>query len=159
MPGTSISKQLERIAELLTGEPVSSVQLDRPRNADHGDLATNVALTLAKRVGRPPRDVAQDIIEKLDLPAAGLRSAEIAGPGFINFRFAAGLLQNSLTDVLEADRDYGRSTAGQGRRVMVEFVSANPTGPLHVAHGRGAALGDAIASLLERTGHDVSREF
>jgi arginyl-tRNA synthetase len=159
MPGTSISEQLERIAELLTGEPVSSVQLERPRNPDHGDLATNVALVLAKQVGRPPREVAQDVIHKLDLPAAGMRSAEIAGPGFINFRFAAGLLQNSLLDVLNADRAYGRSASGQGRRVMVEFVSANPTGPLHVAHGRGAALGDAIASLLEHTGHEVSREF
>ena len=159
MAGTSISEQLERIAELLGGSTVSNVTLERPRNAEHGDLATNVALVLAKKVGRQPRAVAQEIIDKLDLPAAGMRSAEIAGPGFINFRFAAGLLQNSLLDVLSADRAYGRSMSGQGRRVMVEFVSANPTGPLHVAHGRGAAVGDAIASLLEHTGHDVSREF
>ncbi len=159
MSGASISEQLERIAELLTGETVSGVQLERPRNADHGDLATNVALVLAKRMGRPPRDVAQEIIQKLDLPGAGLRSAEIAGPGFINFRYAAGLLQNSLLDVLNGDRAYGRGSGGQGKRVMVEFVSANPTGPLHVAHGRGAALGDSIASLLEYTGHEVSREF
>src|SRR5262245_15787282 len=152
MPVTSIPEQLERIAELLSGA-AASVVLERPRNADHGDLATNVALVLAKTVGRQPRVVAQEIIDKLDLPAAGLRSAEIAGPGFINFRFAAGLLQNSLLDILKADRAYGRSTSGQGRRVMVEFVSANPTGPLHVAHGRGAALGDGIASLLEHTGH------
>ena len=159
MPGTSISEQLERIAEVLTGDSAPGIQLERPRNADHGDLATNLALALAKRVGRPPRDVAQEIIQKLDLPAAGMRSAEIAGPGFINFRYAAGLLQNGLLDVLSGDRAYGRSATGQGRRVMVEFVSANPTGPLHVAHGRGAALGDGIASLLEQTGHEVSREF
>jgi arginyl-tRNA synthetase len=159
MPGPSIAEQLERIAEQLTGDAVEGLQLDRPRNPDHGDLATNVALVLSKRLGRAPRIVAEQIIERLDLPAAGLRSAEIAGPGFINFRFAAGQVQSALVQIVEADRAFGRSNVGVGKRIMVEFVSANPTGPLHVAHGRGAALGDAIASLLEHTGHDVGREF
>src|SRR5262245_1472777 len=159
MPGPSIAEQLERIAEQLTGDAVTGLQLDRPRNPDHGDLATNVALVLGKRLGKAPRIVAEQIIEQLDLPAAGMRSAEIAGPGFINFRYAAGQVQGALVQIVEADQAYGRSDAGAGRRVMVEFVSANPTGPLHVAHGRGAALGDAIASLLEHTGHAVEREF
>ena len=159
MPGTTVSEQLERIAKQLTGETVSGVQLERPRNADHGDLSTNLALILAKPLKKPPRSVAETIIEKLDLPAAGLRSAEIAGPGFINFRYAAGRVQSSLSAILDADLAYGRSQTGAGKRVMVEFVSANPTGPLHVAHGRGAAFGDAIASLLSHTGHDAAREF
>ncbi len=159
MPGASVSEQLERIAELLTGEAIGGVQLDRPRNSDHGDLSTNLALVLAKPLKQSPRSVAETIIQKLDLPAAGLRSAEIAGPGFINFRYAAGRVQSGLTEILTADRDYGRSQTGAGKRIMVEFVSANPTGPLHVAHGRGAAFGDAIASLLAHTGHDVAREF
>ncbi|HSL68685.1 MAG TPA: arginine--tRNA ligase [Longimicrobiales bacterium] len=159
MSGSTISEQLERIAELLSGAAVPGLQLERPRNPEHGDLATNIALVLAKRLNKPPREVAQTVIQKLDLPAAGMKSAEIAGPGFINFRQAPGLIQSGLTDILAADDGYGRVQAEAGRRVMVEFVSANPTGPLHVAHGRGAALGDAIASLLEHTGHDVTREF
>src|SRR5690606_33523066 len=110
-------------------------------------------------VGRPPREVADAILERLDLPAAGVATAEVAGPGFINFRLQHAVLQQRLGEILAADRAYGRSARGAGRRIQVEFVSANPTGPLHVAHGRGAALGDAIASLLEWTGHDVTREF
>ncbi len=159
MAGFSLSEQLERIAEQITGRPLSGIQLDRPRNPEHGDLASNLALVLAKQLGQPPRQVAQQILDRLDLEAAGLRSAEIAGPGFINFRQAAGRIQQGLAQILAADRDFGRSQTGDRGRVMVEFVSANPTGPLHVAHGRGAALGDAIASLLAHTGHEVAREF
>ncbi len=159
MDGSTLSEQLERLAELLAGRAVPDIQLDRPRNPEHGDLATNVAMVLAKLMGRPPRQIAETIIAQLDLPGAGLASAEIAGPGFINFRFLHGRIQNALGQILDGDLAYGRASHGQGRRIMVEFVSANPTGPLHVAHGRGAALGDAIASLLEHTGHDVAREF
>ena len=154
----TLSEQLERIAQRLSSNGPVGVQLDRPRNADHGDLATNLALILAKKIGKAPREVAQTIIDELDLPAAGLQSAEIAGPGFINFRFVAGRIQSGLAEILKADRAYGRSQTGTGK-IMVEFVSANPTGPLHVAHGRGAAIGDAIASLLQHTGHEVTREF
>jgi arginyl-tRNA synthetase len=116
-------------------------------------------MTLARPLARSPRDVAQDIIRLLDLDAAGLSSADIAGPGFINFRFAARRMRDDIEALIAADEAYGRSESGQGKRVQVEFVSANPTGPLHVAHGRGAALGDGIASLLDWTGHDVQREF
>jgi len=158
MAGTLL-EQLESIAADLSGDGPPQVQLDRPRNPEHGDLATNLALLLAGRLGRPPRDIAGSIIERLDLGAAGVESADIAGPGFINFRFSRSLLQQRLHGIVRADRDYGRSDAGGGKHVQVEFVSANPTGPLHVAHGRGAALGDAIASLLEWTGHRVTREF
>jgi arginyl-tRNA synthetase len=156
---TDLNEQLGRIAAELTDGADVPVQLERPRNADHGDLATNLALMLAKSVGRPPRDVAQTLIERLDLSAAGLASAEIAGPGFINFRFGSAAIQAHVTSIIEADRAYGRIHATEAKRYQVEFVSANPTGPLHVAHGRGAAIGDAIASLLEWTGHSVYREF
>lgn len=158
MAAPDIIAQLERIAASL-GADGTPVTLERPRNADHGDFATNLAMVLAKRVGRPPRDIASDIIAAFDAPAAGVSAAEIAGPGFINFRLAAGRVQARVAEVIAADGAWGRSTSGTGTRVQVEFVSANPTGPLHVAHGRGAALGDAIASLLEWTGYDVQREF
>jgi arginyl-tRNA synthetase len=158
MAGTLV-EQLEAIASRLSNGDAPAVQVDRPRNPDHGDLATNVAMVLAGRIGQPPRDVARTIIDSLDLDAAGIASAEIAGPGFINFRLAAGRLHDDLLAIVEGDVAYGRSDTGLGKHVQVEFVSANPTGPLHVAHGRGAALGDAIASLYEWTGHDVRREF
>jgi arginyl-tRNA synthetase len=158
MPATALIAELQRVAATLGVEGGLTIQLDRPRNPEHGDLATNAALLLGGRLKRPPRDVAADIVARLDLAAADVESAEIAGPGFINFRFAHARLQSGLRDVLAADARYGRVDGG-GRRVQVEFVSANPTGPLHVAHGRGAALGDGIAALLEWTGHSVEREF
>src|SRR5690554_1318976 len=159
MAAEMLRNQLERVAADMgwAGEP--EVQLERPRNPEHGDLATNLALILARRVGRPPREVADAILERLDLPAAGVATAEVAGPGFINFRLQHAVLQQRLAEILAADRAFGRSARGAGTRIQVEFVSANPTGPLHVAHGRGAALGDAIASLLEWSGYDVTREF
>jgi arginyl-tRNA synthetase len=158
MPAETLRRRLEEIASDLAGSPVE-ILLERPRHPEHGDLASNVALALAKRLGRPPRQIADEIVSRLDLAAAGVSSAEVAGAGFINFRLAHTVLQSKLSEIVEADRAFGRSTAGAERRVMVEFVSANPTGPLHVAHGRGAALGDAIASLLSWTGHEVTREF
>jgi len=157
MATSAVSAELARVVESLVGERIE-VQLERAR-PEHGDLATNIALALAKRLGKPPRVLAQEIIDQLNFEAAGIRSAEIAGPGFINFRLVPGRLQSALVAIVQDDRAYGRSSSGEGRKVMVEFVSANPTGPLHVAHGRGAALGDGIASLLEWTGHEVSREF
>jgi len=135
------------------------VVLDRPREQAHGDLATNLAMRLAKPLRRPPREVAEAVLARLDLPAGLVARMEIAGPGFINFWLADAALHDVLRMVLRDGQRYGRSDVGRGRRVNVEFVSANPTGPLHVGHGRGAALGDAIASLLEATGHEVTREF
>lgn len=159
MSSISVADQLERIVQSFGLEGNVAVQLERPRNPDHGDLSTNVALMLAKRVGQKPQAVAQSIIEKLDLAAAGLTGAEIAGPGFINFRFAHPSLHANLAKILDQGIRFGRTEQPARRKMQVEFVSANPTGPLHVAHGRGAALGDGIASLLEWTGYDVQREF
>jgi arginyl-tRNA synthetase len=159
MATDALVTQLQQIADGLGAADGAVVQLERPRNPEHGDFATNLALLLGGRLKRPPRQIAQDIVDRLDLGAAGLASADIAGPGFINFRLAAGRIQARVGEIVSADRGFGRAAAPRGVRVQVEFVSANPTGPLHVAHGRGAALGDGIAALLEWTGHDVEREF
>jgi arginyl-tRNA synthetase len=138
--------------------PVEPV-LERPRDPQFGEWATNLAMTLARPLKKSPRDVANALIAAMDLRAAGVSSAEVAGPGFINFRIAAADLAAGLPSIVSEGTNFGRSAAGQGRSVNVEFVSANPTGPLHVGHGRQAALGDAIAALLEWTGWKVSREF
>ena len=135
-----------------------AVDLERPKNAEHGDFASNVALQLAKRVGQKPRDVAAAIVAALPANDAVAR-ADIAGPGFINFTLAAASRFGVVSQALKAGAQYGRAGAGEGRRIMVEFVSANPTGPLHVGHGRQAALGDAISTLLEWQGWRVTREF
>src|SRR4029077_5083214 len=121
--------------------------------------ATSLAMVLAKGMGRKPRDLAAAIIERLDFTRAGIKTAEIAGPGFINFRVAADVFAEGLRALIAAGDQYGHSNAGQSCPVNVEFVSANPTGPLHVGHGRQAALGAAISALLSATGWGVSREF
>ncbi len=149
--------ELARVAESLGG--AIDFTLERPRDPAHGDLATNLAMRLARRERSNPRAMADRVVAALDLSSAGVATSEIAGPGFINFRLAASTLGEDLRRVLAEGSDYGRSTSGAGRRINVEFVSANPTGPLHVGHGRGAALGDGIAALLEWTGHTVTREF
>jgi len=147
----------DAVAEL--GAEGVEVDLERPRDPEHGDLASNVALALASRLGRPPREIAQEIARRLDPGAIGVESIDVAGPGFLNFRLTDRALGEGLRRILAEDEDYGRSDEGGGRDVMVEFVSANPTGPLHLGHGRQAALGDAIASLLAWTGWGVYREF
>jgi len=154
----TLRAELTRVAASLGGEELSFV-LERPRDTGHGDLATNLALLLAKTRRANPRVVAQEIIDALDLPADMVRQTEIAGPGFINFWLAEDALAGALAAIITQGGRYGRSAVGAGSRINVEFVSANPTGPLHVGHGRGAALGDVIASLLEWTGHAVTREF
>lgn len=136
-------------------EPV----LERPRDPAFGDWATSAAMVLAKSLRKKPREIAEALIAEVDKSRAGLRSAEIAGPGFINFRVATESVAKGLTALVAAGENFGVSTSGGGRPVNVEFVSANPTGPLHVGHGRQAALGDAIASLLENSGWRVTREF
>jgi arginyl-tRNA synthetase len=141
------------------GAPGVQVALERPRDPAHGDLATNLALTLAKTLGQKPRAVAERLVANLELPATIVRKTEIAGPGFINFFLVEAQVVGVLPSILGAGPAYGRSDVGQGRKINVEFVSANPTGPLHVGHGRGAALGDGISALLEWTGWQVTREF
>jgi len=149
---------LARIAAEL-GAPDVEFALERPREDAHGDLATNLALQLARPLRRKPRAIADAIVAALDLPADVVTRVEIAGPGFINFFLAETAVTAVLDPILAAGAAYGRADVGHGTRVNIEFVSANPTGPLHVGNGRGAALGDAIASLLEATGHEVTREF
>ena len=134
------------------------VELDRPKSAEHGDFATNVALQLAKRVGRRPREAAEAIVAAL-APNSDIARTEIAGPGFINFTLSAASRFVVVGEIQRAGAAFGRGAAGADRKIMVEFVSANPTGPLHVGHGRQAALGDAVSSLLEWQGWRVTREF
>jgi len=141
------------------GAPGVDVVLERPRDPTHGDIATNLALALAKKIGQKPRAVAEQIINGLTLPPALVRKTEIAGPGFINFFLADAQVVGALPAILAAGAAYGKTDVGHGASFNVEFVSANPTGPLHVGHGRQAALGDAIAALLEWTGWKVTREF
>jgi len=135
-----------------------AVDLERPKNPAHGDFSTNVALQLAKRVGRKPREAAEAIVAALG-DAAEVSRAEIAGPGFINLTLSSDSRFAVVQRILQEASGFGRSDAGRGAKFMVEFVSANPTGPLHVGHGRQAALGDAISTLLEWQGWRVTREF
>ena len=134
------------------------VNLQRTRDASHGDFASNVALTMAKSAGVAPRQLAELVVAALPASDA-LEKAEIAGPGFINFTLVKGTAQKLVLDILDAGVGYGRSDAGKGERVIVEFVSANPTGPLHVGHGRGAAYGASVAGLLQAVGYDVHKEY
>ena len=148
---------IEAAAKL--GAPVADVLLERPKDLAHGDVATNLALALAKTLKAKPRDVAAKLVAALELPPGFVRKVEIAGPGFINFFLAEKHVVAVLPAILTAGAGYGKSNVGRGAKVNVEFVSANPTGPLHVGHGRGAALGDGIAALLDWTGWSVTREF
>ena len=151
--------ELARVARSLGAPDDLAPQLERPRDPSFGDWATNLAMVLAKPLGRKPRDLATAIVERIDHSRAGISAAEIAGPGFINFRVATDVFAEGLRALIAAGDQYGRSNLGQACPVNVEFVSANPTGPLHVGHGRQAAIGDAIASLLDATGWRVTREF
>ena len=155
----AIREVLAASARSLGAPDPIEVILERPRDPSFGDWATNLAMTLARPLGRKPRDVAQALIDGSDLRAAGVSSAEIAGPGFINLRLDPAAMSAALPRIIVADARYGRSSRAAGERVVVEFVSANPTGPLHVGHGRQAALGDAISTLLSWSGAEVSREF
>jgi arginyl-tRNA synthetase len=154
----TLRAELSRVAARFGADGLDFV-LERPRDAGHGDLATNIAMLLARRERANPRKTAERVLQELKLPPTLIARTEIAGPGFINFWLAEDQLANAHQQILRAGAEYGRATWGAGLKVNVEFVSANPTGPLHVGHGRGAALGDAIASLLEWTGHAVTREF
>jgi arginyl-tRNA synthetase len=141
---------------------VPNVVLERPRDASHGDIACNIAMQLAKPLKTNPRELATRLVAALlaDPQAQGLvESADVAGPGFINLRVAPAAKQSVVRAILEQGPAFGRGTAGNGHHAIIEFVSANPTGPLHVGHGRQAALGDALSALFESQGHDVTREF
>ncbi|MGB7620792.1 MAG: arginine--tRNA ligase, partial [Terriglobia bacterium] len=140
-------------------ETQPAITLDTPREKNHGDLATTLALTLAKPESKPPRKIAEIIVANIQDEDGVLAKTEIAGPGFINFTFKQDRWQKTLFEIDTEGPAYGLKNIGKGERVLVEFVSANPTGPLHVGHGRGAAIGDALANLLAAVGYDVTREF
>lgn len=148
-----------RAKGLLSYDQAPDFQVQRPSDVGFGDYTTNLALLLAREAKLPPRKVAEILIAELDLPPDFLEKAEVAGAGFINFRLHPRLLQRTIIEVQNADRAYGASQLGRGQRLQVEFVSANPTGPLHVGHGRAAAVGDALANLLAKVGYEVTREY
>jgi arginyl-tRNA synthetase len=149
---------LEGEGQLAPGIERKAVAVEPPRDPSHGDLATNAAMVLAKRAGTNPRALAELIAPKL-AELDEVESADIAGPGFINIRLKPSLWQEELRAILSEGDEYGRSAMGQGQRVNVEYVSANPTGPMHMGHCRGAVVGDALASLLEHAGYSVTREY
>ena len=140
------------------GLAFDAVTVEPPRDASHGDMATNAAMVLAKPAKMAPRDIAGALAERLAHDPR-VTSADVAGPGFLNLRLASGVWMGVIRAILDAGVGFGVSDLGQGRRVNVEYVSANPTGPLHVGHTRGAVFGDALASLLEAAGYDVTREY
>jgi arginyl-tRNA synthetase len=145
---------------LVGSELKPTIALERPRDPSHGDAACNIAMQIAKPLRKNPRELAQAIVAAVEAQDSPLvASVEIAGPGFINIRLAAAAKQAVVTTVLQKGAEFGKSQRGAGEKVVVEFVSANPTGPLHVGHGRQGALGDALSALLDAQGYDVSREF
>jgi arginyl-tRNA synthetase len=150
----ALRKALQAEAPQFADTPIV---LERPKQADHGDYSSNVAMQLAKSLKTNPRQLAAALVARIS--GDFLEKAEVAGPGFINFKLRAGAKSAVIGRVLEEGAGFGRTREGRGEKVQVEFVSANPTGPLHVGHGRQAALGDAIAALLEAQGYDVTREF
>jgi len=159
-----IQQMLTQSLEALQQQGIFSEQIDikpmieRARDATHGDFASNAAMMFSKKAGMKPRDLAEKIIANLT-QSDWLEEVSIAGPGFINFKLSKTAYLNLIPEIMNQLHDYGRSNIGQGKRVQVEFVSANPTGPLHVGHGRGAAYGSVVSDLLEAVGFDVHREY
>jgi len=154
----AVLADLAASGSLPAGLDTARVVVEAPRDVTHGDLATNAAMVLSKPAGMKPRDLAELLVPKL-IAHHEVLGAEIAGPGFINLRLTEAFWRDRLKDVLIAGPAYGESDEGKGKRVNVEYVSANPTGPLTAGHARGAVVGDAIASLLAKTGHEVCREY
>ncbi len=150
-----ISKSLDQF-EL---EEKPEIRIEEPNQPEHGDASTNVAMMLAKPLKNNPRAIAQHIVDGLKYEEKKISAVEIAGPGFINFRFAEDYLFDELEEILAAGSEYGKTDSYKGKKVLVEFVSANPTGPLTVGHGRNAVLGDTVSRLLEWTGAEVEREY
>lgn len=164
-----IAKELRQIINKAISEAVEAGELpavevpefvlERPRHKSHGDWATNAAMALSGSLGLKPREVADNLARRLEGETEMLESVEVAGPGFINFTLNRERILQELTRVAAEGRDYGRWDFGQGKRILVEFVSANPVGPLHVGHGRWAVLGDALCNLLQEVGYTIEREF
>jgi arginyl-tRNA synthetase len=148
-----------RSAGELDFQSLPAFEVEAPKQADHGDLATNLAMVLTKQAKIAPRKIAEAITKNLEAPEGMLQKVEIAGPGFINFFIEEAYWRQVIPEIHRLGPEYGNSGLGRGQKVQVEFVSANPTGPLHIGHGRGAALGDALANLLTVAGYEVVREY
>ncbi len=151
-------KQCYTDGSLTSGEFPKEVQLEIPKNSEHGDFSTNLAMTLAKPERKAPRKIAETLVAALQGNSL-CDKIEIAGPGFINFRLIATCWYKVLDQIMQQDETYGYSQVGAGKKIQVEFVSANPTGPLHIGHGRGAVVGDAVAAVLQAAGFEVQREY
>ncbi|MEK1863596.1 MAG: arginine--tRNA ligase, partial [Rhizobium leguminosarum] len=151
-------EQIDLVREKRSELDFGRITVEPPRDASHGDVATNAAMVLAKPLGTNPRALADVIIAKLK-EDADVADVSVAGPGFINIRLAVGYWQRLLASMIGAGTDYGRSSLGKGKKVNVEYVSANPTGPMHVGHCRGAVVGDALANLLAFAGYGVEKEY
>ncbi|HUA77487.1 MAG TPA: arginine--tRNA ligase, partial [Acetobacteraceae bacterium] len=142
----------------LSEEVTARVEVSPARAAEHGDMASNAALASAGALGRPPREIAGALCAALS-GSALFAAAAPAGPGFVNLRLRPEVLRGEIGEILRAGGRYGESARGAGRRVNVEYVSANPTGPMHIGHCRGAVVGDALANLLAKAGYDVTKEY
>lgn len=143
----------------LSEEQLPNIKIETPKDPSHGDAATNVAMVMTKILKKNPRAIAEELIDQLESNPKKIKSVEIAGPGFINFRFAEDYLYDELAEILNSGTKFGKTTDNEGVKCLVEFVSANPTGPLTVGHGRNAVLGDTVSRLLEWTGANVQREY
>jgi arginyl-tRNA synthetase len=152
-------KQAVIKAGLATEQEVPNVILEVPREKAHGDYSTNMAMQLARVAKKAPRMIAEELVRHFDKTKASIEKIEIAGPGFINFYMDNSYLTNLIPLIIEAGASYGQTNVGQGQRVQVEFVSANPTGSLHLGHARGAAVGDSLCNVLEKAGFEVTREY
>ncbi|WP_077623484.1 arginine--tRNA ligase [Sediminibacillus massiliensis] len=146
-------------AGLAEESELPDIVLEQPKDKSHGDYATNIAMQLARIAKKAPKQIAEDIIGHFDQTKASIKQMEIAGPGFINFFMDNQYLTNLIPTILQAGKDYGSTNAGNGEKIQIEFVSANPTGDLHLGHARGAAVGDSLGNILEKAGYDVSREY
>lgn len=144
---------------LVEATDVPNIHLETPRHKDNGDFACNIAMQLTKLAKQPPRQIAEKIVENIDKQQANIDKVEIAGPGFINFYLKADYLTTVISEVIEQGEHYGESTSGNNEKVLLEYVSANPTGDLHVGHARNGAVADALARMMKAAGYDVTREF
>lgn len=146
-------------SELAEQEQIPSIVLESPKEKEHGDFATNIAMQLTRIAKKAPRDIANDIVEHLDFEKASIEKIDIAGPGFINVFMKQNFLGDIVETIIKEGENYGKTTAGNGERVQVEFVSVNPTGNLHLGHARGAAFGDVLCNILDTAGYNVEREY
>ena len=152
-------KQAILKASLIEESAMPEIKIENPKDTKNGDYASNIAMVLTKLARKNPREIAQAIVDNLDVAKANVSKIDIAGPGFINFYMDNSYLTNIITEAIEKGDAFGQSDAGQGEKVMVEYVSANPTGSLHIGHARNAAVGDALCNVLKSAGYDVSREY